>query len=794
MSGIIDAAMNTFAKPVSPVLIHSLWQGVLIAILLKAALSIISERKAHLRYTIATSALAALVVLGLITGFAKPFDAPMSADPAGPADGIAAILASESVPHTVTPPIMPDENTYAFLTPRQIERWMIPFWMSGILLLTLRHVLGYKRARRLARTGTSDVPAVWTQRFTRICRELQVSRPVRFLGSAIVRVPCVVGWFKPVVLFPLSSLANLSVSDIEMILAHELAHIRRNDVLVNIAQVLIETLLFFNPAVWWISRQIRIEREHCCDDMAIAITGDRLDYARALVNLEESRQASAFAVAANATGIVARVRRIILHQSPRPQSANMGVIGMLLLAAVLIAGVTTLSGPAASNVSAATTFESAGAFEPQSGDLQGKWEIETNGRWSQVTVRFKHNWQSSFSVMSGDLLRDVDENTTDFRMVRDAGTFHFNGSFQKEGDELWGKGVCYFRPDPDYIAKLAALGYELDDKEGAYEFALHDITLDYVQGLHDAGYDLTTKKLVEAHIHDVTPEYIAALAGHGYKNLDINKLIEMQIHDVDDEYIAGLESQGYKDIAPDKLVAMSIHDVDKDYVEGLASQGYRNISPDKLIEMSIHDVDGAYVKGLGSQGYEDLGPSELVKMSIHDVTPDYVAGLARLGYSGLSSETLVKMQIHDCDVVYIEGLQELGYKDLDPSELVTMNIHDVDPDYIAALQKLGYKDLSAERLVEMRIHDVEPSYIEEMNALGLTNISASDLVKMNIHDVTPRFLKNMIALGYDDLTPDELVDMQIHDVTAAFVERLQKREGKDLSVDDLIEYKIHGQW
>lgn len=823
MSGIVNAVTNALAEPVSPVLIHSLWQGLLIAVLLKAALTFVSARKARLRYTITTTALAALVALCVITGLAKSFSAAPTADPASAVDGVATILASDAVEHSVATPVPADDDTLAFLTPRQIERGLIPFWIGGILLLTLRHVFGYRLARRLARMGTSQVPAVWSQRFARICRKLEVSRSVRFLGSAIVKVPCVVGWFKPVVLFPISSLANLSVGDVEMILAHELAHIRRNDVLVNIAQVVIETLLFFNPAVWWISRQIRVEREHCCDDMAIALTGDRLDYARALVNLEESRQASGFAVAANATGIVARVRRIILHQSPRAQTANMGVIGMLLLAALLIAGVTTLSGPAATDVSAATTFESASTFEPQDDDLKGKWEIETGDRWSQVTISFKRNWKSSFSVKTDELLRDIDENTTDFQMVRDAGTFHFTGNFTRERDGLWGDGRCYFRPNPDYVARLASLGYDVSDKEDTYEFAMHDITLDYVQGMHKAGYDLTRKKLVEAHIHDVTPEFIAGLAQHGYKNLDIDRLIEMQIHDVDEDYIDGLASQGYTDIPPEKLVEMSIHDVDGDYVRGLASQGYKNLSPDKLVEMnihdvdedyvaglasygytdippdklvelSIHDIDGPYIKGLASQGYTDLEPSELVKMNIHDVTPAYVAGLAKLGYTGLSAEALVNMQIHDVSVEYIQGLQELGYKDLDPSELVTMSIHDIDPDYVAALQKLGYRDLSPKRLVELSIHDVEPSYIEDMNALGLNDISASDLVNMSIHDVTPRYVKDLIALGYDDLTPDELVDMQIHDVTPAFVERMQKREGKDLSPRDLIEYRIHGRW
>jgi beta-lactamase regulating signal transducer with metallopeptidase domain len=827
MSVFIESVVSGLAESVSPVLIHSLWQGLLIAFLLKATLTIIGDQKARLRYVLATSALATVVVLCLITGLGAALEnsgAILAGKDATPADNSAAVLPSGSADHAVTRLAEPD-NAAFLLTPEQIDRWLIPFWICGILLLTLRHAVGYRRARTLARCGTSSVPAVWTQRFERICRDLKMSRPVRFLGSSIVKVPCVVGWIKPVILFPLSSLAGLAVSDVEMILAHELAHVRRNDVLVNIGQIVVETLLFFNPAVWWISRQMRIEREHCCDDLAIAVSGDRLDYARALVNLEDTRRAAPeFAVAATATGIVARVRRIVLNQAPRTQSANMGVIGMLLLAALLIVGVTALGGPATSDVSAATTFQSSGTFEPSRDDIKGDWEIETNGKWSQVTIRFKRNWTSGFSVKTSELLSDIDETTTHFQMRRDAGTFHFEGKFDRDKDELWGEGECYFRPNPDYVAKMGTLGYDLDSDEDVFELAVHDVTLAYVQGLHDAGYDdLSRNKLVEAHIHDVTPEYISGLAAFGYKDLNIDKLIEMNIHDVDPEYVQGLADLGHTDLPADRLVEMRIHDVDPeyigeladlgytelepsrlvemqihdvtpDYVEGLAKLGYTELSPAKLVEMQIHDVDADYIGGLAELGYTDLEPSRLVEMHIHDVTPAYVEGLAKLGYTDLSPARLVEMQIHDVDADYIGGLAELGYTDLQPSRLVEMHIHDVDADYISDLQELGYKDLSPSRLVEMQIHDVRPSYIEELAKLGYKDISPAKLVEMQIHDVTSRYIEQLAELGYDDLSPSKLVEMKIHDVTPSFIKRMQKREGADLTPRDLIEYKIHGRY
>ena len=118
-------------------------------------------------------------------------------------------------------------------------------------------------------------------------------RPVRWFLSLRVEVPTVTGWLRPTVLIPAKGWSRLAVQQLEALLAHEIAHIRRHDYLVNICQVCIETVLFFHPAVWWVSKRIRTERENCCDDMAVTLCGgDRLLVARALFALEEQRSGS----------------------------------------------------------------------------------------------------------------------------------------------------------------------------------------------------------------------------------------------------------------------------------------------------------------------------------------------------------------------------------------------------------------------------------------------------------------------------------------------------------------------
>jgi len=197
----------------------------------------------------------------------------------------------------------------------RVEPWLpmlVMVWLTGVIVLSLRLMSGWLWVQRLKSHGTSPAGEGWSHIAERLCRRLHIARRVRLLESTIVDVPTVIGWMKPVVLMPASALAGLNPHQLEAILAHELAHIRRHDYLVNLMQTVVETLLFYHPAVWWLSRRIRVERENCCDDLAVSLCGDPYSYAKALADLEELRTPSRhFAMAANGGSLVQRVRRLL---------------------------------------------------------------------------------------------------------------------------------------------------------------------------------------------------------------------------------------------------------------------------------------------------------------------------------------------------------------------------------------------------------------------------------------------------------------------------------------------------
>ncbi len=220
--------------------------------------------------------------------------------------------------------------------------WLVIAWLLGASFSALRLAGGFVLAQRLKREPAPLVSDGWQETLARLMQRLRVSRPVRLCASALVEVPTVIGWLRPVVLLPACALTNLSAAQLEALIAHELAHIRRHDYLINLLQSVIETLLFYHPAVWWLSRRVRVEREHCCDDLAVAATGDVLVYARALATLEtlRSRPAVSLAVAANGGSLMQRIQRLL-----RPQPAASGRAPMsIALALMLVALVAVFAG------------------------------------------------------------------------------------------------------------------------------------------------------------------------------------------------------------------------------------------------------------------------------------------------------------------------------------------------------------------------------------------------------------------------------------------------------------------
>lgn len=382
-------------------LIHSLWQGAIVAVALAVVLTAMRGASPHLRYTASAIALALTVLLPVASAMRFLFiDASLApavqlspADTDADREGDRAVTqsapVSQSPSSSASPSPSPSRSPSPSPSPSpsvsgerfgagtaaalraidltqlrtRLERWipwLVGFWLTGVLLLSARLFGGLARMRRLTRSGTPTLPERVVQTATEIAQRMGVTRVIRVLATAQGQVPLVIGWLRPVILVPLAALNSLTPAQLELILAHEIAHIRRADYVVNLLQTIAETLFFYHPAVWWMSSVVRDEREHCCDDLALEVCDSSARvYAGALLALEERRVApERLAAAATGGSLLARVRRLL---SGGPVHVDLGArwaAGVLgILAAAFAAGGLRPASPAEAGIVVPERFD-----------------------------------------------------------------------------------------------------------------------------------------------------------------------------------------------------------------------------------------------------------------------------------------------------------------------------------------------------------------------------------------------------------------------------------------------------
>jgi len=270
-------------------LIHFCWQAAAVAVVYRIASLVLARGRSEMRYALSLAALL-LMVGGALGTFAWEMRSATSS-PALP--NIAAEMKSVALRAALQQKATPGKQVVGLVSDvsssMNLLRWIDGLWVLGVGVLSMRSIGGWWLIQRLRATAVDEAPEALQASFARIAVALGIRRETLLRISSAVAGPITIGALRTMVLLPLSSLTLLGPEELEMVLAHELAHVRRADFLCNIAQTLVETLFFFHPAVWWIGKQIRHERELCCDDLALKICPNPVTYATALFRLEEQR-------------------------------------------------------------------------------------------------------------------------------------------------------------------------------------------------------------------------------------------------------------------------------------------------------------------------------------------------------------------------------------------------------------------------------------------------------------------------------------------------------------------------
>lgn len=507
-------------------LFHFLWQGVLLAFVLYVFAG--CARAAVTRYWAAVVTLALMVTAPAVTFLVmqRSFDAGNTVSTAFVKGSFGAL--TTALPETVR------GAAVASLPPLNWPACFAGLWLVGVLAFVLRALGGWLLVQGLYRKERQSIGSSLLQQCEALRRRLGIKRAVRFHLSRALDAPAVIGWFRPVVLIPFTALTGLSPEQLEAIIAHELAHVRRFDCFVNLFQIAAETLLFYHPAVWWVSRTIRAERENCCDDIAVSICGDPGVYARALTIVEGWRAMPAFVMAANGSPLKLRIERLLgLKAMARDvSSVSIALVGLLCAAGVL--------------------FASAAFDKPAVPRVPGKPVLIAQSQAKPTPAPAP-------------------------------------ASKPRPAAEPAPRQSA-LRTSSSYIEDMQAAGLKDIDVDHLIALKIQGVTPDYVRAVRNTWPNIKIDEIIAMKIQGVNPSDAAAFKSVGFENLDAQRLIAFRIQGVTPDYVKNLKAAGFTDVTADHVIAAKIQGITPEFIQKVRSHGFTNLSLSKLIQLKIADV------------------------------------------------------------------------------------------------------------------------------------------------------------------------------------------------------------
>src|SRR6184192_2202981 len=534
-------------------LLHFIWQGAGLAALFAVATAVC--RNAPARYALAVSALVLMMVSPVITfTWLRVQSNPAVRTGAGGASTWAGTftqnvtaLSSSRAPAAESRSVQP----MAML-------WLVEAWFLGVLLLSLRTAGGLFLIERMRRKEIKPVGGELFERCVALQRRMGLDRVIQYCECHQLDAPAVLGWLRPVVLLPVRALTGLTEDQIKAVIAHELAHIRRLDCFVNLFQIATETLLFYHPAVWWVSQRIRAERENCCDDEAIVICGDAVNYARALTLMEEWRTAPALMMAANRGPLAERVMRLLGWNGPGGRIRVAGLAGSFVcLVAALLAG----------NAFLGIAHAALGA------DASPKQEQES----SVIVVKPE---PAAPKPRTTQAAKPVPAPT-----VQPAPKPQINPGNEPQAPSDGKK--------QSYMDAIAAAGVKITDVDELIALKIQGVTPEYIKEMRDLGLQPSTKELIGMRVQGITPEYVREMRKFD-SNVEIDELIGMKVQGITPEYVRGFHDLGLQPNTED-VIGLKVQGVTPEYVRAFHDLGLQP-SAEELIGLKVQGVTPDYVK------------------------------------------------------------------------------------------------------------------------------------------------------------------------------------------------------
>jgi len=638
-------------------LVHFIWQGAALALAYAVIDRMTRRTSSALRYIVALGVLT-LMPLVVVATFANEM---RTSSPATTMTQREAAVSRFHLNETATP-VAQDLPLAASPTINRRRAWLsdhlepaLPWidgvWMIGVSLLALRAMGGWYQLQMLRKRARWTIPADVAHQFHQISERMRLAGEISLRISDEVISPLAMGAWRATVILPVSAVLRMPASELEAVLAHELAHIRRFDYLCNLFQTAVESVLFFHPAVWWLSRTVRERREVCCDEIAVSVCADPVVYARALLRLEEEKTARiqlAVALKGPNGSLLRRVKLVLGDGAMTESRATSGV--RIAAAAILAMGL--LFGPKVRSVVAApvislsqTRFNHAVpaislVAKPQSAttpvkakpksDDQGPANVSVTPAVANVDVKVNANPTPSPNVAVTPIppphLDLVNVNDTPFPHIAVADdAASVNLSLAESAQQSSGAGDSQ-APDrvsstkgSTYIENMRAAGYPLDlnkDLDTLVALKSLGVTPEYAKSMAATGLGKpSVHDLIALKSLGVTPEYLASLKQSGLGPTDLHEAVALKSLGVTPEYAAAMKQAGFSDLDAHELVALKAQGMTPENAKWLKQQ-FPQATPEEMQRAAVFHIDDKFIAEAKSHGFDTKDLDKLLRLKM----------------------------------------------------------------------------------------------------------------------------------------------------------------------------------
>lgn len=709
------------------------------------------------------------------------------------------------------------------LPPLSWTSYLLFTWTVGVLLLFIRWMVFEWKAYRLIRTAKpiakESLPVAWHT----IQRASGVKSEVSLQTAEWVSSPFATGILKPSIFLPQSYQTQYSKQDLQWILLHELAHVRRCDPLMQLCQSIIQTVFYFHPAVWFANRMIYRLREFACDEAAVhGSNSSRTDCGEGLLRivLHANTQMPQLSGAVNMVHskqlIKERLMRI-LHPHPSINRITYVLSAMFIITMMY--------------------FMPVGIIQPQAQDSSEEIREKATQLQQEEQKLLESNPQYQKDI---DINEEIVINEKKQLIRKEKQLKRNDKELLEKEKQLLHKSNQLRKVNIDQEdIDIQLHQEEIQNHIKAVQDMLHEMEIEYdfdfdFEHLHE-DINENINRNINSVPHPVPHPNVHAIAQvntniniHHDTNDDHSEHFNMHINQ--DDFFETNEPGQIRgvwtgNVHEDLLNVEYTYKFDDGKIEsGRTYKNYQNqfpalsqlteSSPNYTVSFSIKKdageiiFNGSFDRGLGTGqftfeqnptftkvyntlGYGDITNRRQFFYTMHDLKLSFIEYLKNSGYPNLTEDELFEFCIFGVDEEYIEGMKALGFTDLPVKKFIEMKIHGVTPEYIKYFRDAGFTEQEPHDYVQMKIHGLTPKAYEGYVNAGYTDLDVKELMKLCIHGVSPEYIQTIKDAGYDNIPINKYVEMKIHNVSTDFIKKMADNGFTNLSVNELVNMRIH---